>query len=248
VIAKISADMMPDRSSLNRRGSVLLMGQSAAAEKMRRMVRMTTLTDAPVMIVTGSAVAGLDIAGAIHSRSNRAMQNFRLIDCTRTQAEPNHFSALASADDGTIFIDNLARLPRSLHPFLLRLTQTGNHRIICAATRPVAYMTRECDLPPALSSAISVLTLTVPELAERKADIALLFEAYVHRMPKARRFTVSAAAANILSDHDWAGGFDELAHTVDAMGGQFAGHQASDAQVKAFLERRDLSPCPVATQ
>lgn len=248
MVANISAVLTNDCLSLKRKGSITLIGQSAVAERLRRIVQMATLTDAPVMLVTNSAVAGLDIAAAIHSRSNRALQDFWSIDCSSAQAEPHCLRALACTEDGTIFIDNIMRLPRSLHPFLLRLTQTGNHRIICATTKPGAYMTQECHLPPALSSALSVLALTVPELAERREDVTLLFEAFVHRMPKARRFTVSAAAATILSNHSWAGGFDELVHIVEVMGGQFARHHVSAAQMKAFLAKRGLSACPVSIQ
>ncbi len=126
------------------------------------------------------------------------------------------------AGSGTLFFNELADLPASLHPKLLKVVETRSFRRVggeldlplqarvIAATRrrPATY-----DLHAELYDRLSRFTILLPALRDRTPDIELIaghvlaeFAANAKRAP----LTLTAGALEVLVSHHWPGNVREL--------------------------------------
>jgi two-component system response regulator HydG len=131
-----------------------------------------------------------------------------------------------AASTGTLFLDEVAELPMSLQAKLLRALQDGeirrvgenqtfatDVRIVCATHRDLAERVRDGAFRQDLFYRLKVLSVRVPPLRERRADILPIAE----RLLAAERTGVrgfTAAAQRALLDYDWPGNVRELQNAV----------------------------------
>lgn len=127
------------------------------------------------------------------------------------------------ADGGTLFIDEIGELPAPLQPKLLRVLEDGtlrrvgstqerrvNVRIIAATNRDLAEEVRLGTFREDLFYRINVLSLQLPPLRERRADIPLLVE---HFLPPG--WTIEPAAQVALEQYSWPGNVRQLRNVLD---------------------------------
>lgn len=132
-----------------------------------------------------------------------------------------------AADGGTLFLDELGELPLNHQVKLLRVLQERRYRPVGATRereanfRLVAATNR--DLPAAIETGafredlyyrIAVVTVPIPPLRERRADILPLAKRFIEAHLRAGRrsadLTLTPAAANALVAYDWPGNVREL--------------------------------------
>lgn len=134
------------------------------------------------------------------------------------------------ADGGTLFLDELSEMPLHMQSKLLRFIQdrrirrVGNvvhenidTRIIAAVNKPPQECIQKKQLREDLYYRLSVVTVTVPPLRERRDDIVPLATAYLRYysaqferpVPK-----LSAEAAAMLCSHPWPGNVRQLINTM----------------------------------
>jgi DNA-binding NtrC family response regulator len=223
-------------------------GASAAITRLRSQIRKMARTDAPVLIA-GESGSGKELAAqAIHAQSARAGGPFVPINCGAiapsliqselfghargafTGAAKDKAGLIESAGGGTVFLDEIADLPRELQSNLLRFLQEKTiYRL--GATRSIAVDVRviaasHVDLQQAVADGLfredlfyrlNVLPLTVPPLRERRDDLALLAEHFfnVYAADKAPRLKgFSGAAQRALREHAWPGNVRELINRI----------------------------------
>jgi two-component system, NtrC family, response regulator GlrR len=130
------------------------------------------------------------------------------------------------ADGGTLFLDEIGELPLDVQPMLLRALESGevravgdDHarrvkvRVIAASNRVLADELRAGRFREDLYFRIAVVTLTVPPLRDRPADIPLLAEHF------AREEGAPALPPDLLRDltsRAWTGNVRELKNAVQA--------------------------------
>ena len=135
------------------------------------------------------------------------------------------------AHRGTIFLDEIAEMPYHLQVKLLRVLQDsevqrlGSERVIKVDVRVIAASNR--DLAKEVETnrfrrdlyyRLSVLTLTVPPLRERREDIPVLADAYISRFMKHARSTVQGVtpeAMDALCEYHWPGNVRELINVIE---------------------------------
>jgi len=131
---------------------------------------------------------------------------------------------LASA--GTLFVDGLDELPQSLQIRLLRLLQerrierTGAHasvvvdtRIIAACSQDPTTLLAAGQLRADLYYLLAVVVIRIPPLRERREDVRLLAEGFLHRFAQMYHkpaLQLGAAALQALVRHTWPGNVREL--------------------------------------
>lgn len=131
---------------------------------------------------------------------------------------------LASA--GTLFVDGLDELPLGLQIRLLRLLQerrierTGAHgsvvvdtRIIAACSRDPAMLLAAGQLRADLYYLLAVVVIRIPPLRERREDLRVLAEGFLHRFAEMYHkpgLQLGAAALQALERHTWPGNVREL--------------------------------------
>ena len=155
---------LSDRSQLD----ALLVGKSAAMERLRREVTALAPTDADVLVV-GETGAGKEVvARALHSESGRRDRPFVAINCGAlpadiieselfgheagafTGANRQRIGKLEHASGGTVFLDEIESMPLDLQVKLLRVIENRSiERLGSNATIPLdlRFVTAtKCDL------------------------------------------------------------------------------------------------------
>jgi DNA-binding NtrC family response regulator len=135
-----------------------------------------------------------------------------------------------AADHGTLFLDEIGDLGLGLQPKLLRVIQERNFerlgsnktinvdiRLICATNRNLAEMVQQGKFREDLYYRLNVVQMHLPPLRERRDDIPLLAQQFLHKSAqqfkkKARRF--SQQALHALEEHNWPGNVRELENVV----------------------------------
>jgi DNA-binding NtrC family response regulator len=225
-------------------GLAALTGDSDAIARLRAQIGKVALSDAPVLI-WGESGSGKELtAQAIHTSSTRAGGPFVPINCGAippaliqselfghargafTGAASDKKGLIESAAGGTVFLDEIADLPKDLQSNLLRFLQEKTiYRI--GSTRPVAVDVRviaasHVNLQQAVADGLfredlyyrlNVLPIDVPPLRERKGDLDMLAQHFfrvfaTEKAPHLKGFGNDALRA--IREHDWPGNVREL--------------------------------------
>jgi transcriptional regulator with GAF, ATPase, and Fis domain len=137
------------------------------------------------------------------------------------------------ADGGILFIDEVNSMPLELQPRLLRLVESGRYsamgsgeevrvdiQVIAATNEDLKLAVRERRFREDLYFRLSQITLSLPSLSERRADVLPLAERLL--VSAARRFGsdalhFSADALALLENFAWerAGNIRGLEHTIE---------------------------------
>jgi len=135
------------------------------------------------------------------------------------------------ASDSTLFLDEIGELPLESQPKLLRLLEerayspVGSTKDLCSDARVVASTNRDLERMVEerkfrldLFHRLNVVTITIPPLRERRADIPLLAEYLMQRV--AARLSVSPKgfakdAAELISRFSWPGNVRQLVHALE---------------------------------
>jgi PAS domain S-box-containing protein len=135
------------------------------------------------------------------------------------------------ADGGTLLLDEVSELPLELQPKLLRVLEDGDFqrvggektlhvevRVIAATNRGLAEEAREGRFREDLYYRLSVFPLTVPPLRERREDIPLLVNHFVHTYAAAKGKVIDqipSAVMDRLSGYAWPGNVRELQNVIE---------------------------------
>jgi DNA-binding NtrC family response regulator len=148
-----------------------------------------------------------------------------------TGANEDRMGLFETASGGTAFLDEVGEIPLNLQPSLLRtleekeirpLGATGARavdvRIIAATNRPLEAMVEEGTFRRDLFYRLNVVAIRMPPLRERRDDIPLLVEHFLHKKTRPGRRSVSRispAALAALSRYAWPGNVRELEHALE---------------------------------
>jgi DNA-binding NtrC family response regulator len=140
---------------------------------------------------------------------------------------------IEAASGGTLFLDEMGEMPLGVQAKLLRFLEgrrfmrvggntkiTVDTRLVCATLRPLHEEVQAGRFRADLFYRIQGITLKVPQLRERQADIGPLVQQFVGelsarhgvRPPRIGRATLSA-----LKSYDWPGNVRELRNAVELL-------------------------------
>ena len=138
---------------------------------------------------------------------------------------------LETADGGTVFLDEVGELSQALQAKMLRVLQERefervggtksvhvDFRLIAATNRDLEAAIEAGEFRRDLFYRLNVVSLAMPPLCERRADIPLLAGGFVRRhADKARRVIAgfSPEALSCLGAYDWPGNVRELENAVE---------------------------------
>ena len=141
--------------------------------------------------------------------------------------------ALEEAHGGTLYLDEIADMPRETQAKILRVLVDQNFqrvggasrvfvdvRIISSTSRDLAEAITEGRFREDLFHRLSVVPIRVPSLAERREDIPELVQYFLKsvaaNMGVAPR-RVGADAMAVLQSHDWPGNIRQLSNNVERL-------------------------------
>jgi two-component system C4-dicarboxylate transport response regulator DctD len=167
-----------------------------------------------------------------------------------TGAQRKRIGRIEHANGGTLFLDEVESMPLALQVKLLRvleareITPLGSNevrpvdiRVVAATKVDLRDPARRRDFREDLFYRLNVVTIRIPPLCERRADIPLLFAHFLGRA--AARFGLDSppvmtdAIRHHLMEHNWPGNVRELVH--------FAERVALGLNENDF-DRRDAGP------
>lgn len=228
--------------------------------------------DSTVMIYGESGVGKEVIARKIHSLSERKNKNFVAINCGAipahlieselfghekgafTGAENTRIGLFEQANEGTIFLDEIAELPIDMQVRLLRVlqerevTRVGsnvpipvNVRVIAATNKDLKKMVREHTFREDLYYRLHVVPLTIPPLRDRKEDIAPLAIHFLQKFNEKFRNkkSISTDAIHLLESYSWPGNVRELQNIIERLHITAHAHEISAQEVYNVLWTKD---------
>lgn len=137
---------------------------------------------------------------------------------------------LSIAHGGTLFLDEIAEMPLDLQAKLLRAMQEReihpagsgkalaiDVRIVAATTRDLEIATQQGSFRRELYARLNVVSLRLPALREREADIRLLVDHFLERISRSRgiRYSISTEAMKQLLTYEWPGNVRELESSLE---------------------------------
>lgn len=225
-----------------------LVGRSAAMSSLRQAIDRVAPTNSRVLIV-GPSGAGKELAArTMHELSQRTSGPFIVInaaaitpDRMETElfgveangAEARKPGALEEAHGGTLFIDDVADLPRETQNKILRVlvdqtfSRVGGSTKVAVDVRIVASTARNLEAAIAqgqfredLYHRLSVVPVRVPPLSERREDIPELIDYFMDQisqstgLPKRR---IGEDAMAVLQSHNWPGNVRQLRNNIERL-------------------------------
>jgi len=225
-----------------------LVGRSPGMEKLYRILSKVAYSTHPVLILGESGTGKELVARSIHFNGPNAAKPFVPVDCGSlvptlieselfghvkgafTGADRAKEGLLASAEGGTVFLDEVGELPLDLQAKLLRALQEKevrpvgatqarpiSARVLAATNRDLALMVEQGRFRKDLYFRLNVVNLRIPPLRDRREDIAVLATHFLEQMEMesgvVRSF--SDSTLRVLAEYDWPGNVRELENAIE---------------------------------
>jgi two-component system nitrogen regulation response regulator NtrX len=250
-------------------GSNTLLGHSTALQQLKQLIERIAPANSRIL-VTGAPGVGKELAArAIHEASGRAGGPFVVINAAAIAADtmemelfgveardgrPRKTGALEEAHGGTLYIDEVADMPRDTQAKILRVLVDQNFTRVDGATRvhvDVRVISSSArDLPRAISEGtfredlfhrLSVVPVRVPTLAERREDIPELIAFFMDQLAANSglpRRKIADDAMAVLQSHDWPGNIRQLRNNIERL--MILAGGDSDAEITAEMLPREI--------
>jgi PAS domain S-box-containing protein len=203
--------------------TVLISGETGTGKELvaRAIHKMSRRSDRALVSVNCAAIPPSLIASELFGHEKGAF----------TGALQKRQGRFELADRGTLFLDEVAELPEETQIALLRVLQEREFervggsrpirtdvRVIAASNRDLEEAVARGDFRADLFYRLNVFPLEIPALRDRRDDIPILVEYFVHRYArrmgkKIRR--IDALSLALLRSYDWPGNVRELQNVVE---------------------------------
>lgn len=228
------------------RGEII--GKTKEMNEIFKTIGMLSATRVNVLIEGETGTGKELVAKAIHSHSSYNKRPFLAINCSAivenlleselfghekgafTGAVFTKKGMFEIADDGTVFLDEVAELPFELQAKLLRVLQEREFqrvggerlmqlkaRVIAATNKDLLTLVKEGRFREDLYYRLGVATIRIPPLRERKADIPLLIDYLLKKvnaeLHKRIEHIEEAAIIRMMAYH-WPGNVRELENVL----------------------------------
>ncbi|HNY72372.1 MAG TPA: sigma-54 dependent transcriptional regulator [Syntrophales bacterium] len=226
-----------------------MIGKSREMLKVYGTIKKVSETPANILILGESGTGKELVAKAIHEHSPRKDMPFVVINCggipenlleseffgymkgSFTGAFTDKAGLFESANNGTIFLDEIGELPSLLQVKLLRVVQEKtfrriggtldikvNVRIISATNQNLEDKVKRGSFREDLYYRLNVIPIHLPPLRERREDIPVLtryfIEKYSQEFAKDIK-TISSYALELLMDYPFPGNVRELENIIE---------------------------------
>lgn len=225
-----------------------IIGNSPLLDRAIDIALQVAPTDISVFISGESGTGKENIPKIIHQSSSRKHNSYVAINCgaipegtidselfghekgSFTGAVDSRKGYFEVADEGTIFLDEVAELPQSTQVRLLRVLESGEFmkvgssksiktdvRVIAATNVNVQEAVKNGKFREDLYYRLNTISIFMPPLRERKEDISLLFRKFSsdfsdkYNTPSVR---LDDSATEIITNYNWPGNIRQLKNFV----------------------------------
>jgi len=226
-----------------------MVGRGAAMHEVFGLIRRLA-PHARTALVTGETGTGKElVARALHKLGPRASRRFVTVNCSAvvetlfeselfghvrgafTGATDHKAGLFETADEGTVFLDEIGELPASVQAKLLRVLENGevqrvgsleprkvDVRLIAATNRDLLHEVASGRFRSDLYYRLNVAEIVLPPLQQRREDIPYLTAAFVQNF--AQRFSkplvgLTSGAERLLAEAPWEGNVRQLRNVLE---------------------------------
>lgn len=257
-------------------GGPALVGESPSMLRLRTSMAAVARNDYPVL-VRGESGSGKElVVQLIHIHSPRAGKPCLSVNCPAipenlleselfghekgafTGADRNRRGLFLQADGGTIHLDEIGDIPRSVQTKLLRVLQEQeirpvgadralrvNVRVLASTNQNLEEKIAQRTFREDLYYRLNVLTVTVPPLRERIEDIPLLAQYFLKKTCNELKTQEKFATSEVLEwlkHREWPGNVRELQNMMRRLAVYCAG-EVIDLQSLRLVEAGQI-PVP----
>jgi len=225
-----------------------LIGKSHVMNQLRTTIERVAPTNSRVMILGASGSGKEMVARAIHAASARSGGPFVALNAATITPErmevelfgtdtppgvERKVGAFEEAHGGVLYLDEVGDMPRETQNKILRVLteQTFERvggtkkvkvdvRIISSTAQNLESLMSEGAFREDLYHRLAVVPISVPPLAERRADIPLLIDAFMRQISDQtgiRPKELSPEALAVLQSSDWPGNIRQLRNNIERL-------------------------------
>lgn len=226
-----------------------IIGKSDAMHQVLSQAMLVADSVASTLILGESGTGKELLARLIHQASSRRDRPLVTLNCAAlpetlleaelfghekgafTGATGTKIGKFELADEGTIFLDEIAEMSPSMQAKFLRVLQDGifyrlggntpisvDVRAIAATNKKITEEVKNGRFREDLYYRLNVVELQMPPLRDRKSDIPLLAASFVERFRKEKGYLppeISEAAMKKMMEYDWPGNVRELQNALE---------------------------------
>ncbi|MBE9561727.1 MAG: sigma-54-dependent Fis family transcriptional regulator [Proteobacteria bacterium] len=223
-----------------------LIGQSQVMQDVRDKIKKLARTQTPVYIKGESGTGKEIVARMIHASGPRSKGSFVPVNCgaipqelmeseffghkkgSFTGANEDKKGLFQIANEGTLFLDEVADLPLPMQVKLLRAIQEKTIRPVGAVTEipidvrmlsatnyDLSRLVKIGKFRQDLFYRINVIELFIPPLRERIEDIPHLVEHFLKKFAPEQEFSVLPTTMETLKNHFFSGNVRELENILE---------------------------------
>ena len=228
-----------------------IIGHSSALQRVLEMVEKVADSESTVLL-TGESGTGKELfARALHYNSRRESGPLVSVNCGAipeelleselfghvkgafTNAHEHRKGRFATADGGTMFLDEIGDMSLNLQVKLLRVLQERsfepvgssktvkvNVRVVAATNQDLQEAIKQKRFREDLYFRLNVLPIEIPPLRERREDIPLLINHFLDVFNQSQQSAVesiSTEAMERLIAYEWPGNIRELENVIERM-------------------------------
>jgi DNA-binding NtrC family response regulator len=214
VAAAPSLERLIDLAAKNDDVPVLIVGETGTGKGFvaRRIHDRSARAALPFVEVNGASLSATFLESELFGHERGAF----------TDAKQAKRGLLEVAGRGTLFLDEVGEMVAEVQPKLLKVLEERSYRrlggttelasearVLAATNQPLEQRMREGSFRADLYYRLQVLTLTLPPLRERPAELAELARAFVPRNAR-----LSDSALRAIERYTWPGNVRELKNTL----------------------------------
>jgi DNA-binding NtrC family response regulator len=251
-------------------------GASEGMREVFELIERVAVRDVSVMI-TGESGTGKElVARNIHRLSRRESKPFVAINAAAipeslieselfghergafTGAVATRQGCFEQANGGTLLIDEIAEMPMSLQPKLLRVLGDGrvrrlggNHefefdvRVVAATNRDPLQSIEEGKLREDLYYRLNVVPISLPPLRDRTEDIPLLVQHFISDFNRKHGLEIEGATDEgmaMLKAYPWPGNVRELKNVIERSVVLTKGDWIEENNLPPYIRNSPLRP------
>ena len=230
-------------------GASPLIFASESFREVHEMALLVAQSDSNVVVLGESGTGKELIAGLIHANSPRSAERFLTINCAAlsetllesqlfghvrgafTGAISHQKGLLEAANNGTLFLDEVAEMSPAIQAKLLRVLQQGDFipvgdtksktvdiRFLAATNKDLEEEVRQKRFREDLYFRLNVISIYLPPLRERSEDVELLARHFLKKHAGRMKRDISGftpEALQLLKSYHWPGNVRELENAIE---------------------------------
>ncbi len=225
-----------------------LIGNSLPMNQLRQNIERVASTNSRILI-TGPSGSGKEmVARAIHNNSARSSGPFVVINAAtitpesmetelfgveKADGQKGKVGAFEEAHSGTLFLDEVADMPRDTQGKILRVLVdqsfvrvggsnrvTVDVRILSSTANDLEALIQQGEFREDLFHRLAVVPIRIPSLAERREDIVELVEAFMQQIGQQAGIKpgkIGEDSLAVLQAHNWPGNIRQLRNNIERL-------------------------------